>query len=145
MSVFRMLKRFRAFEERQLPFLKTPEDFAIVREIGYYHEMGKALSPNGLTLSGLGSTATIHRRLRRLVKLGVVIETISRADRRVRTLALSGKIMRSYSQFELLVLACSLGIKRPNNFRAGHRLAPWDAANAFSAHESATGRRAPRR
>ena len=96
MNIFNNLKAARAFQKGSLKFLETMEDQDIVLEIGYHEELGAPLTVKQLTLIGIGSQATVHRRQMRLRRLGVIRQTVSRTDGRVVVLRLPPAIHRTY-------------------------------------------------
>ena len=99
MKVFTTLKRVRIFQNHQLQFLKTIEDADIVLEIGYHEELRTPLGVKQLTLLGISSPATIHRRLKRLRKLGVIRGTLSRIDGRSLILTISPAVRSAYCKY----------------------------------------------
>jgi DNA-binding MarR family transcriptional regulator len=88
-QAFQKLKTLRELERQQLPFLRTVEDFDIVVQIGYHAEAASPLTLKQLFLLGIGSAATIQRRLSRLKRLGVVQHKRVERDRRSVELSLS--------------------------------------------------------
>ena len=103
MRIFGQLRAMRNFAGDILPFLKTIEDHALVWEIGHYQVLGVPLTLKQLLLVGIGSVATVQRRLRRLKHLGVVRQSSSQADRRVIELTLSPAFMRAFGKYETLL------------------------------------------
>jgi len=106
-ALFAMLKQLRDFETRSLPELETPEDFAIVWEIGaHQQDEGPPLTPGVLLLSNLGAPATIQRRLKRLMNHGHVIVTAADDDARRKQLSLSRQLEAKYAQYQKLLMSC---------------------------------------
>ena len=91
LKTFEKLKRLSAFRREQLLFLRTLEDQDLVREIGYHQERGSPVTMKVLLLAGIASTATVQRRLARLRKLGVVLQSRASHDARVVKLTLSAR------------------------------------------------------
>jgi len=88
-SVFRALKAAGDFRRRHMPFVATLEDQDLVREIGLAQVEGRPLTLKQLFTHGIASVATVQRRLARLKRLGVVVQTRAAHDRRVLKLTLS--------------------------------------------------------
>jgi hypothetical protein len=98
MFVFAQMRALAEFRRRDLPVLETIEDHDLVWEIGHYQVLGAALTLKLLLRMGLGSEATVQRRLRRLKLLGVVRQKPSGTDRRVIELTLSPDYMRAFGR-----------------------------------------------
>lgn len=92
-DVFHRLQAIREFEKRQLAFLETVEDLDILVQIGLRQETGSALTLKELLLLGIGSPATVQRRLRRLRQHGVVQQERCPRDRRNVALAVSARFL----------------------------------------------------
>jgi hypothetical protein len=106
--VFKTLHSLREFEKEHFGFLKTLEDYNLVREIGYYQAEGRPLTLKQLFLLEVGSAATVQRRLRRLREAGVIQQRRSAADRRAIELTLSPKATRAFEKYgELLYSAAA--------------------------------------
>jgi Fic family protein len=99
MSPFTKLHALREFEKRHLGFLRTLEDYDMVREIGLHEERGKPLTLKRLYTLDLASMATIQRRLRRLKALGVIVARKSGTDGRAVELTVSPKVLRIYARY----------------------------------------------
>jgi DNA-binding MarR family transcriptional regulator len=99
MGIFFHLGKIRAFERAHLPFLKTIEDFEIVRVIGLYQERGEMLLLKQLHLEGAGSFATVSRRLGILRRDGHVLSNSTEADRRAIVLTLNPQLQRLYQRY----------------------------------------------
>jgi hypothetical protein len=102
MSTFGRLHELRAFQRRQLPLLHSIEDFDVIVEIGYHEDLGRPLTLKRLFLQNVGSVATVQRRLSRLKRLGVVLQTRSRQDRRNLELTVSSEVRRLYRKMDRL-------------------------------------------
>jgi hypothetical protein len=89
LKTFRALKSSGDFRRRHLPFLKTLEDVDLVRDIGLGEASGHPLSLKQLFAHGIGSVATIQRRLKRLKRIGIVTQTQADDDKRVMKLGLA--------------------------------------------------------
>lgn len=102
MRIFEHLHRLRSFEQRQLPHLKTIEDFDMVRAIGLHQERGETLTLKRLFTFDIGTVATLQRRLARLKRLGVVVHKRSDLDRRNFDLKLSPRTIAVYERYARL-------------------------------------------
>src|ERR1700694_5989856 len=103
MRLFEKLRALRAFEKQQLDFLSTVEDHHLIGEIGYHQGKGKPLTLKQLFLLGVGSIATVQRRLRRLKDLGLVQHRRAASDRRAVELTLSPKCIRIFAKYDALM------------------------------------------
>lgn len=99
MPLFAKLRAMRAFEKRHLHFLRTLEDFDLIREIGYHQEEGAPLTMKRLFLLDLASIATVQRRLRHLKHSGAIHLTRSRHDARRVEVSLSPKLLKTYGKY----------------------------------------------
>jgi len=99
LKTFRALKETGEFRRRYLTFLKSFEDQDIVREIGFGEATGSPLSLKQLFGQGIGTAATVQRRLARLIGLGIVEQSRSSSDKRVRVLTLSPVARKLYMQW----------------------------------------------
>ena len=99
LRTFRALKAAGDYRRRHLPFLKTLEDQDLVREIGLGQAMGHPLSLKQLFSHGIGSVATVQRRLARLRRLGIVEQAKSAHDKRVVKLMLTPAARRLYGRW----------------------------------------------
>ena len=104
MPLFEYLQRLRSFEQSHLPFLQTIEDFDMVRSIGLYQERGESLTLKLLFTFGIGTVATLQRRMARLKRLGIVIHKRSDLDRRNLDLRLSGRTTALFDRYGKLIL-----------------------------------------
>lgn len=102
LRLFEELRALRAFGKRHLDVFSTAEDHHLIGEIGYHQAKGKPLTLKQLFLLGVGSIATVQRRLRRLKELGLVQHRRSARDRRAVELTLSPKCMRVFAKYETL-------------------------------------------
>jgi len=100
MEIFNRLSTIRAFEKANLPFLATVEDFDIVCVIGLHQERASPLQLKQLYLEGIGSYATVSRRLGRLRSAGHVLAVPSDADRRSIVLTLSLQLQKIYQRYD---------------------------------------------
>lgn len=103
MSTFGRLHELRTLQRRQMPLLHSIEDFDVVVEIGYHEELGHPLTLKRLFLQNIGSVATVQRRLSRLKRLGVVLQTRSPRDRRNLELSVSPEVHRLYRKIDRLL------------------------------------------
>jgi len=102
-KIFKALKELHEFRRRYLPFLKSLEDAEIVREVGLHQGTGSPLTLKMLFLQGIGSAATVQRRLGRLKRLGVVQQTRADHDKRNMHLTLSPKVWAMYGRMGRMV------------------------------------------
>lgn len=105
MQIFEYLNQLRAFERRHFPFVRTIEDLDIINLIGLHQERGVVLTLKQILSHNIGSVATLERRLARLKRLGIVIQTRSHIDKRNVELKLSPKVNRQYQRYAALVLS----------------------------------------
>jgi len=103
MNTFRALKALHEYRKRHLPFLQTVEDIELMREIGLSQAAGNPMQLKALFLLGIGSAATIQRRLARLRRLGVVLQTRAEHDRRVIRLSIDPKVLKLYEHMGKLM------------------------------------------
>ncbi len=103
MGIFAHLRKLRAFEQRHLAFLLTLEDFDVVHTIGMHQEQGDLLTLKHMLTYDIGSVATLQRRLARLKRLGVVLESRSSEDRRNIHLELSPRTLRTFERYTALL------------------------------------------
>lgn len=103
MGLFDTLRALREFEKEHFPFVRTLEDHDILREIGFHQEAERPLTLKQLFLAGIGSVATVQRRLARLKALGVVQQRRVQHDRRAYELLLSPKVLKAYAQYRALL------------------------------------------
>lgn len=101
--VFYRFRRLQAFERQYLPYLQSPVDSVLIAEIGDHQERGRPLTVKGLLLLKLGAPATVGRRLRRLVRLGVVHKHPVRHDRRISQLEIDSEVRRTYVKYAKLI------------------------------------------
>ena len=104
LRIFNRLQQLSDFRRRHLPFVKTLEDLDLVREIGSHQAAGDPVTLKVLFLKGLGSVATVQRRLSRLKRLGIVQQSKVQHDRRLVRLALAPPVWRSYKQLNRIML-----------------------------------------
>jgi DNA-binding MarR family transcriptional regulator len=107
MRVFAQLRALAAFPRRNLPFLQTLEDHDLVVAIGHYQVLGTPLTLKQLLTQGIGSVATVQRRLQRLKRLGVVQQRPSETDRRAVELTLSPACVKAFGQLGALMPGAS--------------------------------------
>jgi DNA-binding MarR family transcriptional regulator len=98
LKTFKALRNLHEFRRRHLPFLETIQDAELVREIGLHQAEGDPLTLKALFLQGLGSVATIQRRLSRLKRLGVVQQQRADHDKRNVILTLSPSVQALYAR-----------------------------------------------
>src|ERR1700674_1170473 len=103
MLVFARMRALSEFVRRELPFLRTIEDHDVVWEIGHYQALGAPLTLKQLLVVGIGSVATVQRRLQRLKRLDVVHQSRSQTDRRVFELTLNPSYMRAFVKYGMIL------------------------------------------
>ena len=103
MQIFEYLHLLRTFERRHFPFVSTLEDLDMLNLIGLHQERGVSLTLKQMLSFDIGSVATLERRLARLKKLGIVIQTRSDVDKRNVELKLSPKINRIFQRYSTLI------------------------------------------
>src|SRR5690606_42105780 len=79
------------------------EDHDLVCEIGYCQAKGEPITVKQIFLLGLGSVATVQRRLGRLRRLGVIHQRRCPRDRRSVEVTLSPKAVKAFAQYEALL------------------------------------------
>ena len=102
MKIFSNMQEMIGLERKYLPFIETLEDRDITASVGH-HEFNEStpLNLKHILQLDIGSAATIHRRITRLVGLGVIVKRRDKTDRRVMTLHLSTNAKRAYQHIEL--------------------------------------------
>jgi len=105
LKVFQALKASGDYRRRHMPFLKTLEDQDLIREIGYSQAAGHPLSLKQLFLHGIGSVATVQRRLARLRRLGIVEQVRADHDKRLLKLRLTPSALKTYNRWGRLMRA----------------------------------------
>src|SRR5438105_3896790 len=103
LPIFGRLTQLAEFRRRHLPFIRTLEDLELVREIGLHQSEGRPATLKTLFLKGIGSVATVQRRVSRLKRLGVVQQSKVDHDKRLVTLMLSPAVLRSYGELNRLM------------------------------------------
>lgn len=98
MNLYEKLQALRAIQRRYLPLLETLEDFDIVTAIGFNQDKETPLTLKRLNLQQIGSAATVHRRLARLKRLGIVLQNRSAHDRRNIELTISEETRKAYKR-----------------------------------------------
>ena len=101
--VFAILRTLRAFERRNLAFLRTIEDHDLVLEVGYHQSRRKPLTMKQLFLLDIASVATVQRRVRRLRHLGVLRQTRCEHDRRAIEVRLTPKVIKVFAKYAELL------------------------------------------
>ena len=101
--MFQQLRRLQAFERKHLAYIQSPLDRVLIAEIGYFQERGSPLTIKGLLLLELGAPATVHRRLQRLVGLGLVHKRPVSHDRRICHLEIDPAVRATYARYLKLI------------------------------------------
>jgi hypothetical protein len=95
---FPALTRFcelRAFERRYLPFLRTLEERDLLCAIAAAQAGGEPLTMKQVFLLGLGSVATVQRRLRHLKRHGAIQQKPCEHDRRAFEVTLAPRLLKA--------------------------------------------------
>lgn len=79
------------------------EDVELLREIGLHQSVGEPLTLKTLFLQGIGSAATVQRRLSRLKRLGAVHQARSTHDGRVLELMVNPEVWKLYQRLGKLM------------------------------------------
>ena len=103
MKPFEALHAWRDFEKENLPFLKTAEDRDILHQIGLHPEGGRPLTLQELFALGIGSVATVQRRLAALKAAGAVEQVPLPRDRRSLQLLLTPMVRKLFFQYHELL------------------------------------------
>ena len=99
MRIFTGLKKIRAFERLQLPFLKSIADFDIVIEIGYAEEREQPLTLKQLFLLNIRSRTTVRRKLAGLIEQGIVMRRKHANDQRASVLSISASTVKLLGKY----------------------------------------------
>jgi hypothetical protein len=108
MHVFEYLQQLRTFERKHLPFVRTMEDLNMLYLIGLHQERGMPMTLKHMLSFGIGSAATLERRLARMKRLGVVTQSRSESDRRNVELKLGPKTWRIFQRYATLITSSNL-------------------------------------
>jgi hypothetical protein len=103
LRIFKRLKVLAEFRKSHLPFVTTLEDMDLMREIGLHQAEGEPLTLKLLFLKGIGSVATVQRRLTRLKRLGVVHQSKADHDKRLVKLTISPQVWRLFARMGRLM------------------------------------------
>jgi DNA-binding MarR family transcriptional regulator len=101
LHVFSRLRLVRDLEKRHLQFLEQLTDFDLITEIGYRQTLGKPLTMKELHLLGVGSVATVQRRLRRLRERGAIAQRRCEHDARAVEVTLKPRVLRACEMYAL--------------------------------------------
>ena len=96
----------RFFGER-FPYVQTVEDAYLLLDIAAHEEQGCPMTVKAILHSGIGSYATLPRRIRRLERLGVVVRRRGARDGRVREAILHASARKALTQFAQSVFGAS--------------------------------------
>lgn len=102
-NIFIQLTRLRNFEKKHLPYLRSIEDFDIVRSVGAGQELGRPFLLKHLYVDGIGSVATVTRRLNRLRAQGTLIASAHDGDKRNIALSLAPTVLKTYVRYGVLL------------------------------------------
>jgi len=97
--MFQSLRKIQEFEQKNLEFIASPLDAILVAEIGRQEDLRQPLTVKGLLLLNLGASATVRRRLNRLVRLGVVQKSHIHRDGRIQQLTLGRDVRVTYAKY----------------------------------------------
>jgi len=103
MKPFEALRVMRDFQKEHFPYIQTPEDYDILREIGWHEEAGRPIRLRELLRMRIATVATVRRRLLQLKAAGVVEQRRLERDYRAYELVLSRKASRSFSEYHKLL------------------------------------------
>jgi DNA-binding MarR family transcriptional regulator len=95
----------RAFERRHLHHVRTLEERDLIFEIGDHQGAGRPLTLSQIYRLGMGSAATVQRRLRRLRHEGCIRHARSERDHRALEFTLSPKLLHVFDQYAALLAA----------------------------------------
>ena len=101
--MFQRLRRLQTFQQQHLAYVQSPLDSVLIAEIGMHEQRGRPLTIKGLLLLKLGAPATVHRRLQRLVGLGVVHKLPVSHDRRICHLEIDPAVRATYARYLRLI------------------------------------------
>jgi hypothetical protein len=93
-KIFHKFNVLADFRRHHMPFVRTLEDLDIIWNVGLHQEAGSPTTLKLLFLKGIGSVATVQRRLSRLKRLGVVHQARATHDKRVVTLTIDPALLR---------------------------------------------------
>lgn len=97
--MFQRIRKIQEFEQKNLEFIASPLDAILVAEIGRQEDLRHPLTVKGLLLLELGASATVRRRLNRLVRLGVVHKNRIQRDGRIQQLTIDRSIRAAYAKY----------------------------------------------
>ena len=103
MRVFAKLRALADFQRRQMPEVASAHEQELIREIGHRQVLGVPMTLKQVMSLGLGSEATIQRRLARLKRAGAIRGHRSGLDRRVIELTLSPACMKAFARLDGLL------------------------------------------
>lgn len=112
MRVFAKLRALADFQRRHLPEAASPQEQELVREIGHHQVLGAPMTLKQAMALGLGSEATMQRRIARLKRAGVIRGHRSRTDRRVIELTLSPACMKAFARLDGVLAEAAGGAAR---------------------------------
>jgi DNA-binding MarR family transcriptional regulator len=97
--VFSKLRALRKYQERHLDFLRSIDDFDLIREIGFHQELGRPLTMKALCHLGVASAPATRRRVRHLRLAGAVQQVRSWRDGRAHVLRVTPKARRLLAKY----------------------------------------------
>lgn len=102
----------RCYEKRCFPWMQSTEDRDLIAIIGTHQGANKdGICCKQLYMAGIAPVATIQRRLRRLIKLGVLQKRQSGRDARVFYVCLSDAAESSIESYAALLKRSALSVE----------------------------------
>lgn len=105
-SHYSTLRNIRAFQRKHLSLLESRVDYDLAVEIGYHQRWGRPLTLKQLVLLDIAPPATVQRRLKRLVSLGVVTKMLRPSDGRMVEFGISPEADRRFRRYAAWVGRC---------------------------------------
>lgn len=98
-NMYAILHGVCSLQAKHLPMLQTLVDYNIAITIGFHQETGVPLTLKRLLLLGLSSSATVQRRLNRLISLGIIRKDSNPSDGRMLELKITPFGNRLFSRY----------------------------------------------
>jgi hypothetical protein len=107
----------RAYEKRCFPWMQSIEDRDLIAIIGTHQdENSDGISCKQLYLADIAPVATVQRRVRRLIKLGILRKQRSSRDARVFYICLSGPARGAIEAYVTLLKRSALNLSNDVSF-----------------------------